>query len=109
MRPERQRSRTMNIDRKHGPGKSFRLAALCALALAFAQPALAQGEFASAQPQAKVSASATVSFRIVVRETVRMDAQALVANVAPRDLRSPPQQRQVDLLDGMQRVTLARP
>lgn len=99
----------MNVERKHRLAKSFRLAALCALAFAFAQPALAQGELASAQPQSKVSASASVSFRIVVLETVRMDAQALVADVAPRDLRSPPQQRRVDLLDGMQRVTLARP
>jgi|GEM_PF-4800188 len=99
----------MNIDRKHGLAKSLRLAAVCALALAFAQPALAQGEVASAQPQAKVSASASVSFRIVVSETVRLDAESLVADAAQRDPRSPPQQRQVDSLDGIQRVTLARP
>ncbi|MDY0021474.1 hypothetical protein [Arenimonas caeni] len=99
----------MNVERKHRIAKLPRLAALCALLLAFAQPALAQGEVSLAPQGGKVSASATVTFRIVVPEAVRMDARDLVAEVAPADRRSPPQQRRVDEFDGIQRVTLARP
>ena len=96
----------MNAERKP---LIARLAALCLLAFAFAQPALAQGEMAVGPQNGKVSASASITFRIVVRESVRMDANSLVADAGRVDLRSPPQQRRVDQLDGMQRVTLARP
>lgn len=99
----------MNMERKHRIAPLARLAALCALAFAFAQPALAQGELAIAPQAGKVSASASITFRIVVPETVRISENDLVQAVAPADLRSPPQQRRVDVLDGLQRVTLARP
>lgn len=99
----------MKVERKHRIAALSRLAALCALALAFAQPALAQGELAVAPQGSPLSASASITFRIVVRESVRIDDRDLVAAVAQADLRSPPQQRLVDELDGMQRVTLARP
>lgn len=98
----------MDIVRKHRLAKPFRLAALAALALAFAQPVLAQSEFAEA-PQGKVSASSSITFRIIVRESVKLDAQAMVADAGRSDLRSPPPQRKIDVLDGMQRITLARP
>ena len=99
----------MNVERKHRIAPLARLAALLALAFAFAQPALAQGELSVAAEGGKVSASATVTFKIVVRETVRLDARQLAGEVASVDRRSPPQQRQVDAFDGLQRVTLVRP
>lgn len=99
----------MNVDRKHRIALPSRLAALCALALAFAQPALAQGELSVAAEGGKASASASLVFRVVIREAVRMDGRDLVAEVASKDLRSPPQQRRVERLDGQQLVTLARP
>ena len=99
----------MDMERKHRITRLCRFAALFALAFAFAQPALAQGELAIAANGGKVSASATVTFKIVVREAVRFDARHLVADIDSQDRRSPPQQRQVDALDGLQRVTLVRP
>ena len=99
----------MNMERQRRIANLPRLAALCVLALGFAQPVLAQGELAAAPQGGKVSASATVTFRIVVRETVRLDARHLVADVASHDRRSPAQHRRVDVFDDMQVVTLARP
>lgn len=99
----------MNAERNPLIARLARLGALCLLAFAFAQPALAQGEMAVGPQNGKVSASASITFRIVVRESVRIDANSLAADVASNDLRSPPQQRRVDRFDGMQRVTLARP
>ena len=99
----------MDMERKHRFAPLARFGALLALSFAFAQPALAQGELAVAANGGKVSASATVTFKIVVRETVRFDERHLVADVASQDRRSPPQQRQVDAFDGLQRVTLVRP
>lgn len=99
----------MNVDRKHRNALPARLAALCALVLAFAQPALAQGEVSVATQGSKASASASLVFRVVIPEAVRMDGRDLVAEVDSKDLRSPPQQRRVDVLDGQQLVTLARP
>lgn len=62
------------------------------------------------QPEGgRVAASATVTFRIVVRETVRLDEKNLVANVVRNDRNTPPEQRQVADLGNMQLVTLARP
>lgn len=99
----------MNVERKHRIAPLARLGALLVLAFAIVQPAFAQGELGVAADGGRVSASATVTFKIVVREAVRMDARHLAGEVASRDRRSPPEQRQVDAFDGLQRVTLARP
>lgn len=86
-----------------------RLAAVAALLLALATPAFAQGQLAVQPEGGRVAASATVTFRIIVRETVRLDEKNLVANVVRNDRNSPPEQRQVADLGNMQLVTLARP
>jgi len=83
------------------------LAMAAVLALAVVQPALAQGDLSAGD--GRVAAASTVQFRIVVHEVVRFEAKHLVADAAPADLRSPPQQRIVEQQDGLQRVTLARP
>lgn len=99
----------MNANRQFKRTHLSRLAAVAALLLALATPAFAQGQ-QSVQPEgARVAASATVAFRIVVRETVRLDEKNLVANVVRNDRNSPPEQRQVADLGNMQLVTLARP
>lgn len=77
--------------------------------LAFAQPALAQGELSVGPAAGRVAASATIQFKIVVHEVVRFDAKHFAGNAAPRDLRSPPQQRTVERQGDLQLVTLARP
>lgn len=86
-----------------------RLAAVAALLLAMSAPAFAQGQLTVQPEGGRVAASATVTFRIVVRETVRLDEKNLVANVVRNDRNSPPEQRQVADLGNMQLVTLARP
>lgn len=85
------------------------LAMAAALVLAFAQPALARGDLAVGTGGGRVAASATVQFTIVVHEVVRFEAKHFAGNAAPRDLRSPPQQRTVERQGDLQLVTLARP
>ncbi|MBY4599389.1 hypothetical protein K3217_28105 [bacterium BD-1] len=99
----------MNADRQFKRPHLPRLAAVAALLLAFASPAFAQGQLAVQPDGGRVAASATVTFRIIVRETVRLDEKNLAANVVRNDRRSPPEQRQVADLGNLQLVTLARP
>lgn len=99
----------MNANRQFKRPHLPRLAAVAALLMALATPAFAQGQFA-AQPEAgRVAGSASVTFRIIVRETVRLDEKNLAANVVRHDRNTPPEQRQVADLGNMQLVTLARP
>lgn len=99
----------MNANRQFKRAPLPRLAAVAALLLALATPAFAQGQLTVQPEGGRVAASATVTFRIVVRETVRLDEKNLVANVVRNDRNSPPEQRQVADLGNMQLVTLARP
>ncbi|MCM2356040.1 MAG: hypothetical protein NDI68_05060 [Arenimonas sp.] len=99
----------MNANRQFKRPPLPRLAAFAALLLALATPAFAQGQLTVQPEGGRVAASATVTFRIVVRETVRLDEKNLVANVVRNDRNSPPEQRQVADLGNMQLVTLARP
>ncbi|KFN46226.1 hypothetical protein N790_02160 [Arenimonas malthae CC-JY-1] len=99
----------MNANRQFKRPHLPRLAAVAALLLAMSAPAFAQGQLAVQPEGGRVAASATVTFRIVVRETVRLDEKNLVANVVRNDRNSPPEQRQVADLGNMQLVTLARP
>lgn len=99
----------MNANRQFKRPPLPRLAAVAALLLALATPAFAQGQLTVQPEGGRVAASATVTFRIVVRETVRLDEKNLVANVVRNDRNSPPEQRQVADLGNMQLVTLARP
>lgn len=99
----------MNANRQFKRPPLSRLAAVAALLLALATPAFAQGQLTVQPEGGRVAASATVTFRIVVRETVRLDEKNLVANVVRNDRNSPPEQRQVADLGNMQLVTLARP
>ena len=99
----------MNANRQFKRPHLPRLAAVAALLLAMATPAFAQGQLAVQPEGSRAAASASVTFRIVVRETVRLDEKNLVANVVRNDRNSPPEQRQVADLGNMQLVTLARP
>ncbi|MBW8312678.1 MAG: hypothetical protein K0M64_11680 [Rhizobium sp.] len=99
----------MNANRQFKRPPLPRLAAVAALLLALATPAFAQGQMAVQPDGGRVAASATVTFRVIVRETVRLDEKNLVANVVRNDRNSPPEQRQVADLGNMQLVTLARP
>lgn len=98
----------MNVTR-HSKSALRRVAAAAALVLAFTQPALAQGEFAVGGDGARVSASATVAFRIVVREDLRFDNESLGAQQQRRKLHMPQVQRLVAALDGRQQVTMSAP
>ena len=99
----------MNAKRLAKPALLFRLAAIAALAMALAQPALAQGELSVGSKGAKVSASATVRFKIVIRENVRFDSKSLGVEQQPRKAHMPQVQRLVAMHEGLQQVTLATP
>lgn len=99
----------MNAKNLAKPAFLFRLAACAALAMAIAQPAFAQGELAVGSDGARVSASATVNFRIVIRENVRFDSKSLGTEQQARKEHMPKVQRLVAMHDGMQQVTLATP
>ncbi|WP_374604195.1 hypothetical protein [Arenimonas sp.] len=99
----------MNAKRLAKPALLFRLAACAALAMAFAQPALAKGDFAVGSEGAKVSASATLRFKIVIPEDVRFDSKSLGLEQQPRKAHMPQVQRLVAMRDGRQQVTLATP
>lgn len=97
------------MDAIRKPARLPFLVMAAALLLAIAQPALAKGDLAAGTGGGRVAASATIQFKIVVHEVVRFEAKHFAGNAAPRDLRSPPQQRSVEQLGGLQMVTLARP
>lgn len=99
----------MNAKRLAKPALLFRLAAIAALAMALAQPALAKGEFSVGSEGAKVSASATLRFKIVIPENVRFDSRSLGTEQQPRKPHMPQVQRLVAVHDGLQQVTLATP
>ncbi|GAB2651745.1 hypothetical protein [Arenimonas aestuarii] len=99
----------MNAKRLAKPALLVRLAACAALAMAVAQPALAKGEFAVGGEGAKVSASATIHFKIVVPENVRFDSKSLGTEQQRRLPHMPQVQRMVAMHDGLQQVTLATP
>lgn len=99
----------MNAKRLAKSAALVRLAAFAVLAVCFAQPALAQGELSVGSSGATVSASATVSFKIVVRENVRFDSADLGLKQQSRKPHMPQMQRLVAMNDGMQQVTLATP
>lgn len=99
----------MNADRQFKRPHLPRLAALAALLMALAAPAFANSELSVQPDGGRVAASATVTFRVIVLEAVRLDEKSLVANVVRNDRNSPPEQRQVAELGNMQLVTLARP
>lgn len=99
----------MNAQRLAKPALLLRLAACAALAMAFAQPALAKGGFVVGGDGAKVSASATLHFKIVVPENVRFDSKSLGVEQQRRQPHMPPVQRLVAMHEGLQQVTLATP
>lgn len=99
----------MNANRQFKRPHLPRLAAVAALLLALAAPAFAQGQMAAQPDGGRVAASAAVTFRVIVRETVRLDEKNLAANVVRNDRNAPPEQRQVAELGNLQVVTLARP
>jgi hypothetical protein len=82
------------------------VAALLGLALAMASVSVAQANGPAGVPNAnaKVSASATLHFRIVIAETLRIEGTPQrVSATAPATTRT------VTFHDGRQLVTLARP
>lgn len=99
----------MNAKRFARPARLLRLVAGAALAMALAQPALAKGEFAVGGEGARVSASATLRFKIVIPENVRFDSKSLGVEQQSRKPHVPQVQRQVTMGDGLQQVTLATP
>lgn len=99
----------MNAKSFAKPAPLLRLAACAAMAMAIAQPAFAQGELAVGSDGARVSASATVNFRIVIRENVRFDSKSLGTEQQARKAHMPQVQRLVAMQGGMQQVTLATP
>ncbi|KFL36924.1 hypothetical protein [Arenimonas donghaensis] len=99
----------MNAKRLANSARLIRLSACAVLAMAMAQPAFAQGELAVSSDGARVSASATVSFKIVIRENVRFDSKSLGMEQQARKAHMPQVQRLVAMHDDMQQVTLATP
>lgn len=99
----------MDAKRFDKPAFLVRLAAVAALAFAIATPALAQGEFAVAHDGGRVSASATLHFRIVVPEKVVFDSQSLGEKQQARPANKPAVQRSVADLGDRRLVTLANP
>jgi len=99
----------MNAKRLAQPNRLLRFAACAVLAMAITQPALAQGELAVGSDGARVSASATVTFKIVIRENLRFDSTSLGMKQQARKAHMPQVQRLVAMHDGMQQVTLATP
>ena len=99
----------MNAKRLAKPALLLRLAAGAVLAMALAQPALAKGELSVAGEGARVSASATLHFKIVIPENVRFDSKSLGVEQQPRKAHMPQVQRLVAMHEGLQQVTLATP
>ena len=99
----------MNIPRIAKPAFLARLAAVATLAFAIATPAFAQGELSVARDGGRVSASATVVFRIVVPEKVMFDSKSLGETQQVRAAHKPPVQREVADLGDRRLVTLATP
>lgn len=99
----------MNAKRPVRPSRLYRLAACAALAIAIAPPALAQSELSVGNQGARTSASATLHFRVVIRENLRFDSKTLGTRQQARKAHMPQVQRRVAMHDGLQQVTLATP
>lgn len=99
----------MNVQRIASTCFLARFLAVATLAFAVAAPALAQGELAVAHDGGRVSASATVVFRIVIPEKVMFDSKSLGERQQNRAAHEPAVQRAIADLGDRRLVTLANP